>query len=144
MGPGGRMAAARLSGLIGLLALAAAASSHAGLADVLQVEIRPSTRPHHYDIAVTVAHADSGWDHYANRWEVLAPDGDVLATRVLAHPHVHEQPFTRSLSGVKVDPSHERVFVEAHDKVHGWSKDRLEIDFANPVASRYEIKGRKP
>ena len=29
---------------------------------------------------VTVRHADEGWDHYADKWDVVAPDGTVLAT----------------------------------------------------------------
>ena len=32
---------------------------------------------------VTVRHADSGWDHYANQWQIVAADGAILATRVL-------------------------------------------------------------
>jgi hypothetical protein len=46
-----------------------------------------------------VRHEDVGWQHYADRWEVLASGGEVLATRVLAHPHVDEQPFVRNLGG---------------------------------------------
>ncbi|MEM1234854.1 MAG: hypothetical protein AAGH70_12085 [Pseudomonadota bacterium] len=46
--------------------------------------------------SVTVAHGDTGWEDYADGWEVRLPDGTVLGTRVLAHPHVNEQPFTRS------------------------------------------------
>ena len=42
---------------------------------------------------VTLKHGDTGWDHYADQWEVLAPDGSVLGTRTLYHPHVNEQPF---------------------------------------------------
>ncbi len=68
----------------------------------------------------TVRHADSGWDHYADRWEVVAPDGRVLATRVLRHPHVREQPFTRALRDVALDASIERVRIRAHDSVHGY------------------------
>ena len=49
-------------------------------------------------IDVTLSHPDTGWDHYANGWEVLAPDGTRLGLRVLVHPHVDEQPFTRSFS----------------------------------------------
>jgi hypothetical protein len=49
---------------------------------------------------VTLAHPDTGWDHYADAWRIEAPDGTVLGLRELAHPHVEEQPFTRSLSGV--------------------------------------------
>ena len=58
-------------------------------------------------------------DHYANQWEVLAPDGTVLGTRVLLHPHESEQPFTRSLGGVSVPPGVSMVRVRAHDLVHG-------------------------
>ena len=48
-------------------------------------------------ISATVLSADTGWDKYADRWEVRAPDGRVLGERVLAHPHENEQPFTRAL-----------------------------------------------
>ena len=68
---------------------------------------------------VTVAHADEGWDHYADRWEVVAPDGRVLGTRVLLHPHENEQPFTRSLGGVVIPEDIDRVTIRAHDSVHG-------------------------
>ena len=47
-----------------------------------------------YTFSVTVAHAYSGWKHYADKFEVLAADGTVLETRILYHPHVDEQPFT--------------------------------------------------
>ncbi len=51
---------------------------------------------------VSVRHADTGWDHYADAWRIVDPDGNPLGTRNLAHPHVAEQPFTRSLSGVRI------------------------------------------
>jgi len=51
---------------------------------------------------VELRHADTGWEHYANLWEVMSPDGKKLVTRVLHHPHVNEQPFTRSSSRVKI------------------------------------------
>ncbi|MCB1353160.1 MAG: hypothetical protein KDK03_10525 [Rhodobacteraceae bacterium] len=69
---------------------------------------------------VTVAHADEGWEHYADAWEIATPDGLVLGTRRLAHPHVSEQPFTRSLRGVVVPEQVTLVRVRAHDSVHGW------------------------
>ncbi len=72
-----------------------------------------------YRFDVTVRHDDTGWDHYADRWEVLDASGTVLATRVLLHPHEAEQPFTRSLSGVRLPDGLSRVIVRAHDKVHG-------------------------
>lgn len=62
---------------------------------------------------VTIRHDDTGWDHYADAWEVLAEDGTVLATRTLHHPHVDEQPFTRSLHQVMLPDGTRRVFVRA-------------------------------
>lgn len=90
----------------------------AGEADVVAVEVTRGADGI-YAFAVTVRHDDAGWDHYADRWEVVAPDGTVLGTRVLLHPHVDEQPFTRSLTGVVIPKSIRRVRVRAHDKVHG-------------------------
>ena len=69
---------------------------------------------------VTVRHADTGWDHYADAWRVVGADGTVYGTRTLYHPHVEEQPFTRSLSGVEIPASVKQVIVESRDNVHGW------------------------
>ena len=52
-----------------------------------------------WSFTVTVQHSDEGWEHYSNRFEVVGPDGAVLGVRTLLHPHVAEQPFTRSLGG---------------------------------------------
>lgn len=76
---------------------------------------------------VTLRHADEGWDHYADAWEVLAPDGTVLATRVLYHPHVEEQPFTRSLSGIRIPAGISTVTIRGHDKVHGYGGKTLTL-----------------
>jgi hypothetical protein len=73
----------------------------AGEADVLGVSVT-STGEGTYCFDVTVQHADTGWDHYADAWEVLAPDGTVLGARTLLHPHTDEQPFTRSLIGIRI------------------------------------------
>ncbi|WP_281685447.1 hypothetical protein [Thalassobaculum salexigens] len=99
-----------------LCASALAGEALAGEADVVGVEIRRSGETWSFD--VTVRHADTGWDHYADRWDVVAPDGTVLATRTLHHPHVEEQPFTRSLGGVAVPAGVEAVTLRAHDSVH--------------------------
>ena len=76
---------------------------------------------------VTLAHGDTGWDHYADAWRVLAPDGTVLGTRTLYHPHVDEQPFTRSLGGVSIPEGVATVMIEAHDSVHGWAAAKFEV-----------------
>ena len=90
-----------------------------GEADVTGVEVRQTDRGiFHFD--VTVHHDDAGWDHYADQWEVVAPDGTVVGTRTLYHPHVDEQPFTRSLSGVAIADTISEVSVRAHDSVHAY------------------------
>ena len=71
-----------------------------------------------FSFSVTVRHADTGWKHYANKFEILTPDGKVLGTRVLFHPHVDEQPFTRGLGNVKIPPGISSVIVRASDTVH--------------------------
>jgi len=76
---------------------------------------------------VTLKHADTGWDHYADAWRVVTADGKELGKRTLFHPHVDEQPFTRSLGDVKIPAGTSEVYIEAHDKVHGWSKQRFKI-----------------
>ena len=76
---------------------------------------------------VTLKHADLGRKHYADRFEVLSLDGKVLATRILAHPHVHEQPVTRQLAGVEVPPDVSKVRIRAHDSVHGYGESVVEL-----------------
>ena len=92
--------------------------ANAGEVDVLDVKVR-KTASGTYAFDVTVKHADTGWQHYANKWEVVAPDGSVLGTRVLHHPHVDEQPFTRSLSGIKIPAQVKTVTIRAFDSKHG-------------------------
>jgi len=77
---------------------------------------------------VTLKHDDTGWEHYANQWDVVAPDGTVLGSRVLYHPHVNEQPFTRSLSGVKVPAGIHQVTIRAQDSVHGYGGVEQQVD----------------
>jgi len=100
-----------------ITALIVTTHANAGEADVVDVKITKSSGDsYHFD--VTVKHGDTGWDHYADRWEVLDGKNNILGTRVLFHPHETEQPFTRSLSGVKIPKSITSVTIRAHDKVH--------------------------
>lgn len=107
--------------------LSGAMAAQAGEADVLNVAVTPEGAGV-YRFDVTIRHADEGWDHYADRFQVVAPDGIVLGTRTLFHPHVNEQPFTRSLSGVAVPDGISRVSVRAHDSVHGGGGGEIVVD----------------
>ena len=94
------------------------AAAAAGEADVVVAEAaRESDGTWRFSVAVR--HGDEGWDHYADRWQVETPDGRVLETRVLLHPHENEQPFTRTLGGVVVPPEVTEVVIRAHDSRHG-------------------------
>lgn len=77
--------------------------------------------------SVTLSHPDTGWDHYADGWEVLDADGNSLGIRELLHPHVTEQPFTRSLSGVQIPEGVEVVYIRARCNVDGWSDILIEV-----------------
>ncbi|WP_299735255.1 hypothetical protein [uncultured Roseobacter sp.] len=70
---------------------------------------------------VTISHPDTGWDHYADAWRVLDMQGNQIAIRELAHPHVQEQPFTRSLSGVRLPEGTTQVQIQARDLPGGWN-----------------------
>ena len=90
----------------------------AGKADVLAAKAIKTGDS--WQIAATIKHGDEGWKHYSNSFQVLTMDGKVLGTRVLFHPHVDEQPFTRSLSGVKLPAEINKIRVRAGDLVHGF------------------------
>jgi hypothetical protein len=112
-----------------ILLVLLAGSAQAGEADVVDVEVmRAGDGTWRFD--VTVRHADTGWDHYADAWEVVAPDGTVLGTRTLLHPHVDEQPFTRSLSGVAIPDDITEVTVRAHDSVDGYGGREVVVAIA--------------
>ncbi|WP_299874921.1 hypothetical protein [uncultured Cocleimonas sp.] len=81
-----------------------------------------------WTFAVTLKHEDAGWNHYANEWQVIAPDDKILATRTLYHPHVDEQPFTRNTSGVEIPADITTVRVIARDTVHGHSKTAMQVN----------------
>jgi len=117
-------------GRIAAAALAAAlwsGAAVAGKASVVGATAR-ATANGTFGFTATVSHADSGWKHYADKFEVLAPDGTVLGTRVLYHPHVDEQPFTRGLGDVRVPAGLTHVFVRASDNVHGAGERTFKVE----------------
>lgn len=81
-----------------------------------------------WNISVTLAHPDTGWDHYADGWEVLDMDGNRLGIRELAHPHVNEQPFTRSLGGLVIPEGVDTIQIRARCIVDGWNSEVFEVD----------------
>lgn len=97
-------------------------------ADPVKVQnVKISKRSDSYTFNVTLLHSDSGWEDYADAWRIKDMSGNILGKRVLAHPHVNEQPFTRSLSGVQIPEGVNSVVVEAHDTVTGWAPNTMTV-----------------
>ncbi|MCI5075943.1 hypothetical protein [Oricola sp.] len=99
----------------------------AGEADVVDAKARRESAGE-WRFDVTVRHADEGWDHYADKWIVAGTDGAIYGERVLTHPHVDEQPFTRSQSGIVVPRDIAAVVIRAHDSVHGFGGAEFTVD----------------
>ena len=95
---------------------------------------------------VTVEHPDSGWEDYADGWDVVLPDETVLKpdpegpfTRLLLHPHENEQPFTRSQSGLLIPSDLSEVRVRAHDLVDGFGGAEVVVHLSEPSGPGFEV-----
>ncbi len=106
--------------------------------EVVKVSIEPSA--HRWTFHVTLQHQDTGWEHYADGWRIVDEKGNLIGQRNLWHPHEKEQPFTRTLASVLVPKGTHVIFIEAHDKVHGWSKQRVRVDLRKDKGPRYVIR----
>ena len=114
--------------------------------EIIDVKARQqSDKTWHFD--VTLKHDDEGWNHYANQWQIIAPDNKILGTRTLYHPHIKEQPFTRSLSGVKIPADIKTVRIIARDTVHGLSHKAAKLDLESMAVTHITLAlkpARKP
>ncbi len=96
---------------------------------------------------VTVSHPDTGWEDYADGWDVVLPDGTVilpdtssLFTRILTHPHETEQPFTRSQSGIMIPSGIKSVTVRAHDLVDGFGGQEVTVYLDQVNGLNFEVE----
>lgn len=87
-------------------------------AKVTEVEVTGNAN--NYTFAVTVKSPDTGCDRYADWWEVITPEGELLYRRVLLHSHVDEQPFTRTGNPVPISPQQDAI-VRVHMSSDGYS-----------------------
>ncbi|WP_238365114.1 hypothetical protein [Mesobacterium pallidum] len=102
-----------------LIALSLTSPALAEVPRILAVDVSHPGMGWRFD--VTLEHPDTGWDHYADGWEILDAKGKVLGTRKLAHPHVTEQPFTRSLSRVMLPDGLREIYIRARCSSQGWA-----------------------
>ncbi len=93
-----------------------------------------------WTFSVTVRHNDQGWKHYSDLWEVIDPEtGEILAQRVLAHPHDTEQPFTRSQSGIIFPEGQRYVEVRAKCLLHGYEGKTVLIDLQAEEGEDFKV-----
>jgi len=129
------------------------AAAEQGNADVVSVQAvqtagpSPGSGETTWTFHVTVEHPDTGWEDYADGWDVVTPDGQVLKpdikddfTRTLLHPHVEEQPFTRSQSGIVVPTGVTQVRVRAHDIVDGYGGQEIVVDLSESSGPGFEVE----
>lgn len=90
---------------------------------------------------VTVTYPDTGWEDYADGWHVETTDGEILGTRILLHPHVGEQPFTRGLSGVTIPEDVTEVVVRSHNLISGYAPEVVTVQIGESGSGdAYEVE----
>lgn len=83
----------------------------AQLAKVIEVDV--TGQANNYNFSVRISSPDTGCEQYADWWEVVSDQGELIYRRILAHSHVTEQPFTRSGGPVPIQAD-QRVWIRAH------------------------------
>ena len=112
--------------MFGLITLLLAAPAWADDPKIIDVKVRKVGMDWRVD--VTLEHPDTGWDHYADGWEILDAEGNQLGYRQLHHPHVNEQPFTRSLSNLMLPDGTREIFIRASCSVDNWAGETVRVE----------------
>lgn len=89
------------------------------------IAVTTSGEPNTYTFAVTVQSTETGCEQYANWWEVVTPEGELIYRRILAHSHIDEQPFRRTGGPVAIQPD-ASVIVRAHMEPQGYGMQAMQ------------------
>lgn len=95
------------------------------VAQAAVISVKVNGEPGGYSFSVTVSSPDEGCSQYADWWEVIDPDGELVYRRILLHSHVDEQPFTRSGGPVSIGAD-TAVLVRVHMNNSGYSSLAME------------------
>ncbi len=108
-----------------LASLTCATLASAEAPRIMDVEVSRAGMGWRFD--VTLEHPDTGWDHFADGWELVDAAGNQIGYRKLMHPHIDEQPFTRSLNNVMLPDGMKTIWVRARCSKDGWANDIYEV-----------------
>ena len=117
------------------------------------VDASASGKPGAYNFSVTISSPDEGCDQYADWWEIISQEGELIYRRILLHSHVNEQPFTRSGGPVPIEPD-TIVLVRVHmhpggyaslamkgSLEQGFEQVELSVDFAIELGETPPLPG---
>lgn len=98
--------------------------------------VKATGTPGNYNFSVGILSPDTGCEQYANWWEVLNLEGELIYRRILLHSHVNEQPFIRS-GGIVAISADTTVIVRMHMNSTGYSpkifKGSVNTGFKNAI-----------
>ena len=125
---------------------AQAATNTSGDADVTNVFVKEEGDGT-WTFHVSVEHPDKGFGDFADGWDLVTESGSVLKadptqrfTKVLRHPHVKEQPFTRTVKGIRLPGETQRLTVRAHDSVSGFGGKEVQVNLQRRFGKNFSVK----
>ncbi len=117
-----------------------------GVTQVTNIEV--SGEENAYTFKVTIESPDTGCDQYADWWEVVDLEGNLIYRRILDHSHVTEQPFTRPGENIELSEA-KQVYVRLHmnnsgyagqaqkgSVENGFQATELDVEFAKGLAEK--------
>ncbi len=104
----------KVTALAGILTLWAEKQNPQLIEGAVVLEVKPVEKsPNNYTFTVFIQSQDKGCDYYADWWEILSEEGELLNREVFSKSHVDKQPFSNSSKPVNISPE-QVVIVRAH------------------------------
>jgi len=104
------------------------------------VSVTASGDENAYTFKVGIKSPDKGCNQYANWWEVISENGDLIYRRILGHSHVNEQPFVRSGGTVNI-PKDQIVIIRAHMNTSNYGTQTFKGSVASGFAAFTTTEG---